>query len=68
MSSGQLMRRCKHCQKSTLHIGPRTSHVLHVLLAIVTMGFWIPVWILVHLSNSTQLACTQCGKARGLFG
>jgi hypothetical protein len=68
MAADQIMRRCKHCGKSTLHVGPHTSHLLHLVLSIITVGFWVPVWILVHLSHSTQLACSQCGQSRGLFG
>lgn len=29
-----------------------TSHVLHLTLSIVTVGLWIPVWVIVALSNS----------------
>ena len=31
-----------------------TSHVLHLILSLVTVGFWVPVWILVTLSNSIE--------------
>ena len=68
MSSTQAMRICKACHKPTLHIGPGTSHLLHLILSLITIGFWVPVWVIVHLSNSTQAACSQCGHQRGLFG
>ena len=29
-----------------------TSHVLHLLLSIITGGLWIPVWVLCALSNA----------------
>lgn len=32
----------------------RTSHVFHLLMSIITIGFWIPVWALVALSNSLE--------------
>ena len=32
--------------------GDKTNHILHLLLSILTAGFWIPVWILVTLSSS----------------
>lgn len=32
----------------------RTSHVLHLLLSIITMGLWLPVWVLVHASNVSE--------------
>lgn len=31
-----------------------TMHLLHVVLSIITVGFWIPVWILVTISNSIK--------------
>ena len=31
-----------------------TSHVLHLILSLVTVGLWIPVWIIVALSNSIE--------------
>ena len=31
-----------------------TSHVLHLILSLITVGFWIPVWIIVTLSNSIE--------------
>lgn len=34
----------------------RTSHVLHLILSIVTAGLWIPVWVIVALSNSIENA------------
>ena len=32
----------------------RTSHVLHLLLSLVSIGLWIPVWALVSLSNGIE--------------
>ena len=34
----------------------KTSHVLHLLLSIVTAGLWAIVWIIVALSNSMENA------------
>ena len=34
----------------------KTNHVLHLLLSLVTVGFWIPVWILVAINNRTSNA------------
>lgn len=31
-----------------------TSHVLHLILSLITLGFWVPVWIIVTLSNSIE--------------
>jgi len=31
-----------------------TSHLLHLVLSIITAGIWIPVWILIALNNATE--------------
>lgn len=31
--------------------GKRTSHGVHIFLSLVTLGFWIPVWLVVWFSN-----------------
>ena len=31
-----------------------TSHVLHLILSLITVGFWVPVWFIVALSNSIE--------------
>ena len=32
----------------------KTSHVLHLLLSVFTLGIWVPVWITVALSNAIE--------------
>lgn len=32
----------------------RTSHILHLLLSVVTAGLWLPVWVLVAVSNGME--------------
>ena len=32
----------------------KTNHVLHLLLCIPTVGFWIPVWFLVAMSHRIE--------------
>jgi hypothetical protein len=36
------------------------NHVMHLLLTLLTMGFWLIVWILVALSSEPYI-CTTCG-------
>ena len=40
-----------------------TSHILHLLLSIITAGIWIIIWILVAISNSSENA-KLTGKLR----
>ena len=32
----------------------KVSHVLHLLLSIISFGFWLPVWVLICLSVSLE--------------
>lgn len=32
----------------------KVSHVLHLLLSIISCGFWLPVWVLICLSVSLE--------------
>ena len=32
----------------------RTSHLLHLALSVLTGGLWIPVWLLVTISNANE--------------
>ena len=32
----------------------KTSHVLHLLLSVFTLGIWVPVWVIVTLSNAIE--------------
>jgi hypothetical protein len=33
---------------------PRTNHVLHLLLSLVTFGLWIPVWIIIAIAHGVS--------------
>lgn len=66
--TSQVMKFCHTCNKYTLHVRPSTSHVLHFLLSIITVGVWVPIWLLVTLSNNTQGQCTVCGAFKGVLG
>lgn len=32
----------------------KTSHILHLLLSVLTAGLWIAVWLLVTISNANE--------------
>ena len=32
----------------------RTNHLLHLILSIFTAGMWVPMWLLVTLSNAIE--------------
>lgn len=35
---------------------PRTNHILHLLLSVVTAGAWVPAWIIIALVNQQRCA------------
>ena len=61
MTTTNLMTNCSKCQKKTLHIEQKINHILHVLLTVVTAGFWIVAWIYIALSHNKKTQCTICG-------
>lgn len=54
---------CKDCGQQRLFTKERISHVLHLLLTLVTGGLWIPVWVICGIVNLTRpYHCPICGK------
>jgi hypothetical protein len=48
--------------------GHRPNHVLHLILSIVTLGLWIPVWILVTIMSGEKrriVSVDEYGQRRG---
>ena len=37
--------------QAVLRKGKRTSHGLHIFLSIITLGLWIPVWVVMAIVN-----------------
>lgn len=35
--------------------GKRPNHILHLLLSLVSFGFWLPVWLLLSISMGKRL-------------
>lgn len=63
MATETFMKYCATCQRKTPHIKTTLSNVLHLLLTIVTVGLWLPVWIILGIRSGTaRPACTICGN------
>jgi len=39
---------------ATVVSGHRVNHVLHLILSIVTLGFWVIVWIIISLTGGEK--------------
>lgn len=61
MATKQVMVECGSCGKPTLHVVQVPAHVLHLLLSIITMGFWLIVWFFLTV-GAPKPQCTICGK------
>lgn len=66
--SNQIVDYCDLCEKQTIHLQPATSHVLHLLLSIVTVGFWVIAWVFIAKNNASQSKCSICGRESGVIG
>lgn len=53
---------CKTCQAKRLGHAPAPNHILHLLLTLVTFGFWAPVWLLITLFSGGRYHCSVCGN------
>jgi hypothetical protein len=43
--------------------GKRPNHLLHLILTIVTLGFWAVIWILVALSGGEKRKVVQVDES-----
>lgn len=67
MPTEETMYKCRRCGRLTKHLEKKPSHVLHLLLTVLTVGLWIPVWAVLSASRGGA-QCSECGKRRGAFG
>ena len=37
----------------------KTNHILHLILSIISMGVWLPIWILVGANNAIERGRTE---------
>ena len=53
---------CKNCNRQVMIRREGTNHVLHLILSIVTFGFWIVIWIFSSIKIGGW-RCTMCGMS-----
>lgn len=58
-------RKCRTCGEARIFEKQKQNNVLHLILSVVTVGAWIPVWFLIAVLTAFKpYRCTVCGEAR----
>lgn len=57
---------CRECECRVRATRPGTNHILHLLLSVITMGFWVVVWILAAVKIGGW-SCPHCGSRKLRF-
>ena len=58
---------CNACNRQVAAVANRPSHLLHLLLTIITAGLWGIVWILAIVTASGW-KCSLCGLDASMKG
>jgi hypothetical protein len=53
-------RFCDRCNEYVLAVRGGPNHILHLLLSILTVGLWVPIWLIVSLQVGGW-RCSKCG-------
>lgn len=60
MGVSQNQAYCPRCDRYVLAARPEPMHLLHFLLACLSWGLWLPIWLLASLSCGPY-RCQHCG-------
>jgi len=65
MGQLQTSRKCGVCGRRTLHSRSCTSNLLCLLLSVLTLGIFVPVWLLLKVLEAFRpWRCQTCGQGR----
>lgn len=62
MAEQQRQGYCEQCRDYTLVKRKGVTHILHLLLSVITFGAWILVWIFLTIFNVGGWRCQTCGS------
>lgn len=54
---------CAQCGDRRVVFRKGTNHILHLLMSIITLGFWLIIWIGVAVKFGGW-RCSTCGSSR----
>ena len=61
----EFIKHCNKCKKNTIHTYEGINHILHAIITIISIGFWIVVWFFLHwganIRKETKNICKTCG-------
>ena len=52
---------CKPCNSHVMASRDSTGHLFHLLMSLLTIGMWTPIWFLLALSRQAY-RCSRCGR------
>lgn len=65
MATRQARRYCYDCERKTLHAKETFGDGMGCLLTILTLGLFIPVWLLIGIIEAFKpFRCQRCGAGR----
>lgn len=64
MSTKTAILYCHNCECERGHSQPAPNHVVHLILTLLTAGFWLIVWLIVAMTATQKWTCSRCGASR----
>lgn len=61
MPTRQEVSFCPTCNRMMVHLHQEPSQLAHLLLVLMTLGFWLPGWLFLMWKSRTG-QCTGCGE------
>lgn len=56
------IRSCPRCGVLTTVKVRRPNHALHAIMTLLTMGFWLPIWLLAIIEGSFSRGKVKCPR------
>ena len=53
---------CPHCGRHVLAIIQRPAHAAHLTITALTLGLWLPMWLVAVILSKTNRWCSNCGR------
>lgn len=63
MATKQEHRYCKHCQSVMPATRKSASHVGHIVMTLITGGFWLIIWLLAIIFCNKDFKCVKCNNS-----